>query len=175
MFKKMREKIDNATRQATARGEQDFHRHAAQFQREAAAQGHDIRPQLPTLSMASHAFGAMNDDPAMAEFLTLPGEEQLRQQREANAYGQNLLRLHASGEPATVVIRTLEPTGTTVAGQRQYTSTLDVTRADGTLYQTSVTYLVPTMVFSQYTPGTRHEAKIDPGDQANVGIFELID
>jgi len=175
MFKKMRDKIDNATRQATARGEQDFHRHAAQFQQEAAAQGHDIRPQMPTLSMVSHAFGAMNEDPAMVEFLALPAEEQLRQQREANAYGRNLLRLHETGEPAAVVIRTLEPTGTSVAGQRQYTSTLDVTRADGTAYQTTITHLVPTMVFSQYTPGTRHEAKIDPGDPANVGIFELID
>jgi hypothetical protein len=175
MFKRIRDRIDSATRQATARGEQDFQRHAAQFQRDAAAQGHDIRPQLPTLGMASHAFGAMNDDPAMAEFLTLPGEEQLRQQREANAYGQNLLRLHGTGEPATVVIRSLEPTGTTVAGQRQYTSTLDVTRADGTLYQTTITHLVPTMMFSQYTPGTRHEARIDPDDQSNVGVFELID
>lgn len=175
MFKKIRDKIDNATRQATARGEQDFQRHAAQFQQDAAAQGHDIRPQLPTLGMVSHAFGTMTDDPAMAEFLALPGEEQLRQQREANAYGRNLLRLHELGEPATVVIRTLEPTGATVAGQRQYTSTLDVTRVDGTTYQTTITHLVPTMVFSQYTPGTRHEAKIDPGDPANVGVFELID
>jgi hypothetical protein len=175
MFKKMRDKIDNATRQATARGEQDFHRHAAQFQQEAAALGHDIRPQLPTLGMLSHAVGAMNDDPAMAEFLALPGEEQLRQQREANAYGQNLLRLHQSGVPATAVIRSLDPTGVTVAGQRQYTSTLDVTRTDGTLYQTTITHLVPTMMFSQHTPGTRHEARIDPDDQSNVGIFELID
>lgn len=175
MFKKMRDKIDNATRQATARAEQDFHRHAAQFQQDAAAQGHDIRPQLPTLGMVSHAMGAVNDDPAMAEFLALPAEEQLRQQREANAYGQNLLRLYNNGEPATVVIRTLEPTGTTVGGQRQFTSTLEVTRADGTTYQTVITHLVPTMVFSQYTPGTRHEARIDPADPTNVGIFELID
>lgn len=175
MFKKLRDKIDNAARQATARGEQDFHRHAAQFQQEAAAQGHDIRPQLPTLGMVSHAYGAMNDDPAMAEFLALPAEEQLRQQREANAYGQNLLRLHSTGQPAIVVIRTLEPTGVTVGGQRQFTSALDVTRADGTTYQTTITHLVPTMVFSQYTPGTRHEAKIDPDDPANVGIFELVD
>jgi hypothetical protein len=175
MFKKIRDRIDSATRQATARGEQDFQRHAARFQQEAAAQGHDIRPQMPTLGMVSHAFGAMNDDPAMAEFLGLPAEEQLRQQREANAYGQNLLRLHELGEPATVVIRTLEPTGNTVAGQRQYTSTLEVTRADGTNYQTSITHLVPTMVFSQYTQGTRHEARIDRDDPTNVGIFELID
>jgi hypothetical protein len=174
MFRKMREKIDNATRQASARGEQDFQRHAARFQQEAAAQGHDIRPRMPTLSMASHAFGAMNEDPAMVEFLALPGEEQLRQQREANAYGRNLLRLHETGEPATVVIRTLEPTGASIAGQRQYTSTLEVTRADGTSYETTVTHLVPTMVFSQYTPGTRHEAKINPNDPAEVGIFELI-
>lgn len=175
MFKKIRDRIDSATRQASARGEQDFQRHAAQFQREAAAQGHDIRPQLPTLGMVSHAFGAMNEDPAMVEFLALPGEEQLRQQREANAYGQNLLRLYQSGEPATAVIRTLEPTGTTVAGQRQYSSTLEVTRADGTTYQTTITHLVPTMTFSQYTPGTRHEARIDPEDSAKVGVFELID
>ncbi|MEU4769985.1 hypothetical protein AB0H12_42880 [Actinosynnema sp. NPDC023794] len=175
MFKKLRDKIDTATRQATARAEQDFQRHAEQFQREAAAQGHDIRPQLPTLGMVSHAFGTMTDDPAMAEFLALPGEEQLRQQREVNAYGLNLRRLHESGEPATAVVRTLEPTGTAVAGQLQYTSALDVTRADGTTYRTTITHLVPTMAFSQYTPGTKHEARIDPADPANVAVFGLVD
>jgi hypothetical protein len=175
VFKKMRDKINAATRQATEQGEQDFQRHAAQFQREAAAQGHDIRPQLPTLGMVSHAFGAMADDPAMVEFLALPGEEQLRQQREINAYGRNLRRLHESGHPATAVIRTLEPTGTSVAGQFRYTSTIDVTRADGTTYRTTITHLVPTMAFSQYIPGTKHEARIDPANPANVGVFGLVD
>ncbi|ROP35765.1 hypothetical protein [Saccharothrix texasensis] len=175
MFKKIRDKIDNATRQATARAEQDFQGHAAQFQREAAAQGHDIRPQLPTLGMVSHAFGTMTDDPAMAEFMGLPAEEQLRQQREVTTYGQNLRWLHESGEPATAVVRTLDPTGRAVAGQLQYTSALDVTRADGTTYRTTITHLVPTTAFSQYTPGTRHEARIDPADPANVGVFGLVD
>ncbi|WP_433271583.1 hypothetical protein ACQPZF_12790 [Actinosynnema sp. CS-041913] len=175
MFKKIRDQINDATRRATARGEQDFQRHAAQFQRDAAAQGHDIRPHLPTDGMASQAFQAMNEDPAMAAFLALPGEEQLRQQREVNAYGRNLRRLYDSGEPATAVIRTLDPTGTTVAGQQQYTSALDVTRADGTAYRTTITHLVPTMAFPQYTPGTRHEARIDPGDPAEVGVFGLVD
>ena len=175
MFKKIRDKIDTATRQATARAEQDFQRHAAQFQREAAAEGHDIRPQLPTLGMVSHAFGTMADDPAMSAFLALPGEEQLRQQREANAYGRNLRRLYETGRPATAVIRTLEPTGTAVAGQLQYTSAIDVTRADGTTYRTTITHLVPTTAFSQYTPGTEHEARIDPADPSDVAVFGLVD
>lgn len=175
MFKKIRDQINAATQQATARAEQDFQRHAAQFQQEAAAQGHDIRPQLPTLGMVSHAFGTMADDPAMAAFLALPGEEQLRQQREVNAYGQNLRRLYESGEPATAVVRTLDPTGAAVAGQFQYTSAIDVTRVDGTTYRTTITHLLPTMAFSQYTPGTKHEARIDRADPANVGVFGLVD
>ncbi|MBB5957430.1 hypothetical protein FHS29_004025 [Saccharothrix tamanrassetensis] len=175
MFKKIRDRINEATQQATARGERDFQWHAAQFQQEAARQGHDIRPQMPTVGMAAQGFRAVDEDPAMVEFLALPGEEQLRQQGEANAYGRNLRRLHESGEPATAVIRTLDPTGSTVAGQQQYTSLLDVTRADGTTYQTTITHLVPAMVFSQYTPGTKHEARIDPRDPAQVGVFGLVD
>jgi hypothetical protein len=174
MFKKIRDKITTTTQQASALGGQDFQRHAAQFQREAAAQGHDIRPQLPTIGMAAQAFQAMREDPAMAAFLRLPSEEQLRQQRQVNAYGRNLNRLLESGEPATAVVRSLEPTGATIAGQPQYTSALDVTRTDGTAYRTTITHLVPAMVVSQYAPGTRHEAKIDPADPARVGVFGLI-
>jgi hypothetical protein len=175
MFKKMRDKINEATQQATARGEQDFHQHAAQFQQAAAAQGHDIRPQLPTLGMATHAIQGMNEDPAMAAFMALPGEEQLRQQREVNAYGQNLRRLFETGEPATVVIRTLEATGITIAGQQQYRSVLEVSRGNGTTYQTTITHLVPTMAFAQYAPGTKHDARVDTGDPSQVGVFGLVD
>ena len=175
MFKKMRDKINEATQQATARGQQDFQQHAAQFQQAAAAQGHDIRPQLPTLGMATQAMQGLNEDPAMVAFMALPAEEQLRQQREANAYGQNLRRLHETGEPATVVIRTLEATGTSVAGQQQYRSVLEVSRANGTTYRTTITHLVPTMTFPQYAPGTKHDARIDPGDPAQVGVFGLVD
>lgn len=175
MFKKMRDKINEATQQATARGQLDFEQHAAQFQQAAAAQGYDIRPQQPTLGMAALAMQGLTADPAMVQFMNLPAEEQLRQQNEANAYGRNLRRLHESGEPATVVIRTLEPTGMTVAGQQQYRSMLEVSRADGTTYQTTITHLVPTTAFAQYAPGTKHEARIDPDDPAAVGVFGLVD
>jgi hypothetical protein len=155
MFKKTRDKLTAGARQSSA-------------------PVHGVMPQLPTLDQVSQAYQAMHEDPAMAAYLKLPVDEQLRQQRQVNAYGRNLNRLHESGEPATVVILGLEPTGKTVAGQREYTSALDVTRADGTVYRTTITHLVPAMVFSQYTPGTRHKAKIDPTDPAKVGVFELI-
>ncbi|CCH29649.1 hypothetical protein ABZ816_15120 [Actinosynnema sp. NPDC047251] len=174
MFKKLRDQIDNATRQATERAGQDFRWHAAQFQQEAARQGHDIRPQMPTQGMAAQGFQLMNQDPAMVEFMSLPGEEQIRQQGLANQYGQNLRRLHEFGEPATAVVRTLDRTGVTVAAQPQYTSVLDVTRADGTTYRTTVTHLVPDMTFAQYAPGTRHHVRIDRNDPNNVGVFELL-
>ncbi|MEU5696494.1 hypothetical protein [Actinosynnema sp. NPDC020468] len=171
MFKKFRDQVDAATKQATARGEQEFHQHAARFRQEAARQGYDIRPQLPTEAMAAQAFGA---DPDLAAFLALPAEEQLRLQAVANAYGQELRRLHETGHPATAVIRTLDPTGVAVAGLRQYTSLLDVTRADGATYQTTVAHMVPTMTYSQYAPGTRHEVRIDPANPAVVGVFGLV-
>ncbi len=174
MFKKIRDQINTATQHATAQAEQDFQRHAAQFQQDAARQGYDIRPQMPTHDMAAQAYQTMNQDPGMAAFLALPAQEQLRQQHVANAYGQELRRLHETGHPATAVIRTLDPTGTMVVGQQQYTSLLDVTRADGVTYQTTITHLVPSMTFSQYTPGTRHQVRIDPGNPANVAVFELI-
>ncbi|MEV0676096.1 hypothetical protein AB0I60_06180 [Actinosynnema sp. NPDC050436] len=174
MFKKLRDQIDHATRQATARAAQDFQWHAAQFQQEAARQGHHIHPQAPTPDMAAEAFRAMGQDPAMVEFTGLPAEEQIRQQGLANEYGQNLRRLHEHGEPATAVIRTLDPTGVTVAAQPQYTSVLDVTRADGTGYRTTITHLVPNTTFAQYVPGTRHHVRIDRANPHAVGVFELL-
>ncbi|MEU4807349.1 hypothetical protein [Actinosynnema sp. NPDC023587] len=174
MFKKLRDQIDNATRQATERAAQDFQWHAARFQQDAARQGHDIRPQMPTQGMAAQGFRMMGQDPAVVEFMNLPAEEQLRQQGEANAYGQHLRRLHEFGEPATAIVRTLDPTGVTVAAQPQYTSVLDVTRADGATYRTTIAHLVPTMTYAQYAPGTRHRVRIDRTDPGNVGIFELL-
>ncbi|MBW4720298.1 hypothetical protein [Saccharothrix obliqua] len=174
MFKKFRDRITAATQEATTRAVQDFQQEAARFQEEAARQGHHIVPQVPTTAMAAQAFQTMQADPGMAAFLALPAEEQMRQQREANAYGQELRRLHETGLPATAVIRTLDPTGTLVVGQQQYTSVVDVTPADGAPYQATITHLVPAMAYSQYTPGTRHLARIDPADPAKVAVFELI-
>ncbi len=171
MFKKIRDKINDATQQGMARGEQDFQRHAEQFRQAAAAQGHDITPQLPTPQLAAQAFRNMNADPDMAAFLALPMDEQLRQQQELQAYGTELRRLYDTCEPATLVVRGLEPTGRRIAGQAQYTATLEVTRADGTTYQTVAQLITPLATIQQYAPGTRHEARVDPADPAKVAVF----
>lgn len=171
MFKKIRDKVNEATQQGAARDAQDFQQHAEPFRRAAAAQGHDITPQLPTPQLAAQAYRNLNADPDMAAFLALPMEEQLRQQRELQAYGAELRRLYDTCEPATLVIRALEPTGRTVAGQARYTATLDVTRADGTTYRTVTPLITPQATIQQYAPGTRHEARVDPANTATVAVF----
>lgn len=171
MFKKIRDKITEATQQGTARGAQDFQQHAEQFRQAAAAQGHDITPQLPTPQLAAQAYRNLAADPETAAFLALPMHEQLRQQQELQAYGTELRRLYDTGEKATTVIRALEPTGRTVAGQAQYTATLDVTRADGMMYRAVTPLITPQATIQQYAPGTRHEARLDPADPAKVAVF----
>jgi hypothetical protein len=171
MFKKIRGKVDEAMRQGAARGTQDFRQHAEQFRRAAAAQGHDITPELPTPQLAAQAFRNLTADPGTAAFLALPVEEQLRQQQELQAYGTELRRLYDTGEPATLVVRALEPIGRTIAGQAQYTATLEVTRAGGTTYRTVTRLITPQATIQQYAPGTRHEARVDPADAANVAVF----
>jgi hypothetical protein len=175
MFKKIRDKVNEATQQGMARGAQDFQQHAEQFRQAAAAQGYDITPQLPTPQRAAQAFRSMTADPDMAAFLALPPEEQLRQQQELQAYGAELRRLYDTCEPATLVIRALEPTGRSVAGQAQYTATLEVTRADGSTYRTVTPLITPQATIQQYAPGTRHEARVDPADPAKVAVFGPID
>ncbi|MFG1643901.1 hypothetical protein ACGFMK_26725 [Amycolatopsis sp. NPDC049252] len=171
MFKKIRDKVNEATQQGAARGAQEFQQHAEQFRRAAAAQGHDITPQLPTPQAAAQAFRSLDADPDMAAFLALPMEEQLRQQQELQAYGTELRRLYDTGEPATLVVRALEPTGRTIAGQAQYTATLEVTRTGGVPYRTVAQLIAPQATIQQYAPGTRHEARVDPADPAKVGVF----
>ncbi|MEU4519997.1 hypothetical protein AB0F52_15030 [Amycolatopsis sp. NPDC024027] len=171
MFKKIRDKVNEATQQGAARGAQEFQQHAEQFRRAAAAQGYDITPQLPTPQLAAQAFRNLNADPDMAAFLALPMEEQLRQQQELQAYGTELRRLYDTGEPASLVVRALEPTDRTVAGQARYTATLEVTRADGTTYRTVTPLITPQATIQQYAPGTRHEARLDPADPAKVAVF----
>jgi hypothetical protein len=175
MFKKIREKVNEATQQGMARGEQDFRQHAEQFRQAAAAQGYDITPQLPTPQLAAQALRGLAADPDMAAFMALPPEEQLRQQQELQAYGTELRRLYDTCEPATLVIRALEPTGRTIAGQAQYTATLEVTRAGGTTYRTVTRLITPQATIQQYAPGTRHEARVDPADPAKVAVFGPID
>ncbi|WP_103355817.1 hypothetical protein [Amycolatopsis sp. CA-128772] len=174
MFKKIRDKVNEATRQGAARGAQEFQQHAEQFRQAAAAQGHDITPQLPTPQLAAQALRNLYADPAMAEFMALPADEQLRQQQELQAYGTELRRLYDTGEAATLVVRALEPTHRTVAGQARYTATLEVTRADGTTYRTVTPLITPPATIQQYAPGTRHEARVDPADPAKVAVFGLI-
>ncbi len=171
MFKKIRDKINEATQQGMAKGAQDFQQHAEQFRQAAAAQGHDITPQLPTPQLAAQAYRNVAADPETAAFLALPMQEQLRQQQELQAYGTELRRLYDTGEKATLVIRALEPTGRTVAGQAQYTATLEVTRADGMMYRTVAPLITPQATIQQYAPGTRHEARLDPADPAKVAVF----
>ena len=175
MFKKIRDKVNEATQQGMARGAQDFQQHAEQFRQSAAAQGYDITPQLPTPQLAAQALRGLAADPDMAAFMALPPEEQLRQQQELQAYGTELRRLYDTCEPATLVIRALEPTGRTIAGQAQYTATLEVTRADGTTYRTVTPLITPQATIQQYAPGTRHEARVDPADPAKVAVFGPID
>lgn len=175
MFKKIRDKVNEATQQGMARGAQDFQQHAEQFRQAAAAQGYDITPQLPTPQLAAQALRGMAADPDLAAFMALPPEEQLRQQQELQAYGTELRRLYDTCEPATLVIRALEPTGRTIAGQAQYTATLEVTRADGTSYRTVTRLITPQATIQQYAPGTRHEARVDPADPAKVAVFGPID
>lgn len=175
MFKKIRDKVTEATQQGMARGAQDFQQHAEQFRQAAAAQGYDITPQLPTPQLAAQALRGMAADPDLAAFIALPAEEQLRQQQELQAYGAELRRLYDTCEPATLVIRALEPTGRTVAGQARYTATLEVTRADGTTYRTVTPLITPQATIQQYAPGTRHEARVDPADPAKVAVFGPID
>ncbi|MEU0534865.1 hypothetical protein [Amycolatopsis tolypomycina] len=171
MFKKIRDRVDQASRRGAARGAQEFRQHAEQFRQEAAAEGYDITPQLPTPQLAAQAFRMLNADPEMAAFLALPADEQLRQQQELQAYGTELRRLYDTGEPATLVVRGLEPTHRTVAGQARYTATLEVTRADGTTYRTVTPLITPLATIQQYAPGTRHEARVDPADPAKVAVF----
>jgi hypothetical protein len=175
MFKKIRDKVTEATQQATERATGDFARHAQEFRKNALATGHDITPQLPTSELAGQAYRSMAADPEMAAFLALPAQEQLRQQEEVNAYGAELRRLYDTCEHATAVVRLLEPTGRSIAGQPQYTATLDVTRADGSTYRTMIPLLVPVSVFAQYAPGTRHDARVDAGDPGKVAVFGLLD
>jgi hypothetical protein len=171
MFKKIRDKVNEATQQGAARGAQEFQQHAEQFRQAAAAQGYDITPQLPTPQLAAQALRGLAADPDMAAFTALPPGEQLRQQQELQAYGTELRRLYDTCEPATLVIRALEPTGRTIAGQAQYTATLEVTRADGSTYRTVTPLITPQATIQQYAPGTRHEARVDPADPAKVGVF----
>ncbi|WP_370949308.1 hypothetical protein AB5J62_17665 [Amycolatopsis sp. cg5] len=171
MFKKIRDKVNEATQQGMARGAQDFQRHAAQFQQAAAAQGHHIVPQLPTPQLAAQAYQNMQADPAMAEFLALPADEQLRQQAELQAYGTELRRLYDTCEHATLVIEALEATGRTIAGQAQYSATLQVTVQSGSTYRTVIQLIAPLATIQQYAPGTKHEARVDPTDPAKVGVF----
>jgi hypothetical protein len=72
MFKKIRDKVNEATQQGAARGAQEFQQHAEQFRRAAAAQGYDITPQLPTPQAAAQAFRSLTADPDTAAFLALP-------------------------------------------------------------------------------------------------------
>jgi hypothetical protein len=171
MFKKIRDKVNEATQQGAARGAQEFQQHAERFRQAAAAQGHDITPQLPTPQLAAQALRGMAADPDMAAFMALAPAEQLRQQQELQAYGTELRRLYDTCEPATLVIRALEPTGRTIAGQAQYTATLEVTRADGSTYRTVTPLITPQATIQQYAPGTRHEARVDPADPAKVAVF----
>lgn len=119
------------------------------------------------------AAAAMLSNPETAAFLALPQAEQLRQQQELQAHGQKVRALWETGADAQLTIVSLEPTGATLGGQRQYTI---VVRVDGLgePYQASVVQVIPPPMVAQYAVGARFRGKVDPDDRAEVGIFERI-
>lgn len=119
------------------------------------------------------AMAAAVGNPETAAFLSLPREEQMRQQQELQARGQRLQRLMAAGTDVELTIESLEPTGAILAGQREYTIEVLVNGA-GEPYRASVAQVVAPPMVSYYTVGARFRGKADPGDPAEVGILDRI-
>ncbi|MDT0266414.1 hypothetical protein RM844_08905 [Streptomyces sp. DSM 44915] len=150
---------------------------------ETYAQMHDVPPEQRQATQQNIVQGAQGhydpraaaalSDPETAAYLALPQAEQLRQQQELQAYGQRLRALWETGTDAELTITSIAPTGVTLGGQRQYTIGVRVTGA-GEPYQASTVQVVPAPVFAQYTVGARFRGKVNPGDRAEVGIFERI-
>lgn len=137
-------------------------RQAAQLNIVQGAQGHYDPAAAASLS-----------NPETAAFMALPQAEQMRQQQELQAYGQRLRALWETGTDVEVTITSLEPTGVTLGGQRQYTIGVQVHGA-GDPYQASTVQMIPAPMYSHYVVGARFKGKINPHDRAEVGIFERI-
>lgn len=119
------------------------------------------------------ATAAMLSNPETAEFLALPQAEQLRQQQELQARGQRLRTLWETGTDVELRVDSFEPTGATLGGQREYTVGVQVS-GSGEPYQATVVQVVAPQMVAQYAVGARFRGKVDPGDRAEVGIFERI-
>ncbi|UED84705.1 hypothetical protein [Streptomyces profundus] len=119
------------------------------------------------------AMAAVLSDQETADFLALPQAEQMRQQQELQAYGQRLRLLWETGTDVEVTITSIEATGVTLGGQRQYTIGVRVTGA-GEPYQASAVQMIAAPMFASFAVGARFSGRINPRDRAEVGIFQRI-
>jgi hypothetical protein len=119
------------------------------------------------------AMAAAIGNPETARFLSLPREEQTRQQQELQARGQRLQRLMAAGTDVELTIESLEPTGTVLCGQREHTIAVLV-HGTGEPYRASVVQVLAPPMVAYYAVGARFRGKVDPGDPAEVGLLDRI-
>lgn len=87
-----------------------------------------------------------------------------------NAYGQELNRIIAIGEPGTSVITGLTDTGERTAGNPWYLVEAQVTIEGRAPYAIQSKQMVPAQVLSMYAVGSVHDIKVDPADPTKTAF-----
>src|SRR5690349_18672980 len=85
-------------------------------------------------------------------------------------YAQLANKLAQSGVPCTVEIKSATPTGQRDAGGPQYAIEVRV-EGNGEPYDATVTQYIPEAMTGGYAPGTRWQAKADPGDRTRLLLY----
>lgn len=81
-----------------------------------------------------------------------------------NAYGQELNRIIAIGEPGTSVIRSAVDTGERVAGNPWYHLEIEVSLPGREPYLVVKREMVAPQFTASYAEGSAHDIKVDPAD-----------
>ena len=85
-------------------------------------------------------------------------------------YAQLANRLAQSGVPCTAEVKSSAPTGKTDMGGPQYAIEVHV-EGNGDPYDATVIQYIPEASAATYAPGTRWQAKADPGDRTKLLLY----
>lgn len=86
------------------------------------------------------------------------------------AYGQELNRIIAIGQPGTSVITSSVDTGERVAGNPWFQLEVAVTPEGGAAYAVSKREMVAPQFLANYAVGSAHDVKIDPADPQKIAF-----
>ncbi|MFC6354529.1 hypothetical protein [Luethyella okanaganae] len=87
-----------------------------------------------------------------------------------NAYGQELNRIIAIGEPGSSIIRSSVDSGERTAGNPWFHLEIEVTLPGREPYTVQKREMVPPQVLASYAAGTVHDIKVDPADPTKTAF-----